>query len=446
MSGLFGTDGVRGIANTELSPDIAFKLGQAAVSFLGPTIVIGKDTRISGDMLEASLAAGIMSMGGSALLAGIVPTPAIALLTRELRADGGLVISASHNPPEYNGIKFFDAKGLKLPDEKEANIEAFVVQGGATSKDLAAGNNVGVIVPIENAAEIYINFVVESVASQKIDFSGMKIALDVGHGASAFTSAEALSRLGAEVVCINDDFSGTDINVKCGSTYLEPIKDLARTIQADVGIAHDGDADRVILIDEAGGEIDGDVIEAVCALDLKSRGKLAKNTVVTTVMCNFGFMNAMRENEIEVLQTKVGDRSVLEAMQEHGLVIGGEQSGHLILSEHNSTGDGLLVASQFLAACKRLDKSISQAAAIMHKYPQSLINVEGVDKHALEDNEVVLRSIRSAEQKLADQGRILVRASGTEPLVRVMVEAQDEKLALSLAQEIAQVIKQELSL
>lgn len=446
MSGLFGTDGVRGVANTELTCDIAFRLGQAAVVHLGHTIAVGKDTRISGDMLESALAAGIMSMGGTALLVGIIPTPAVALLVRELHADGGVVISASHNPPEYNGIKFFDSEGLKLPDDQEVQIESFVKQGGASSESLSPGDMVGVILPVENAADIYVNFVVESVISQGIDFEGITIALDVGHGASAYTSPEALTRLGAHVITINDEFSGTDINVECGSTHLQPLKDLVKATHADIGIAHDGDADRVLLVDTQGNEIDGDLIEAICALDLKAQGRLTKNTVVTTVMCNFGFVTAMRDAGIEVLQTKVGDRYVLEAMQEKDLVIGGEQSGHVILREYNSTGDGLLVASQFLVACKRSGKSIAEVSEVMTKYPQTLINVDSVDKNAVSDNAVVAAHIESASQELGDKGRILVRPSGTEPLVRVMVEAQDEKLALRLAQDVAEVIKTELAL
>lgn len=444
MTTLFGTDGVRGIANTELTCEIAYKLGQAAVAYSGNNVVIGKDTRLSSDMLESAVAAGIMSMGGTALLAGIIPTPAVALLTRELHADGGIVISASHNPPEYNGIKFFDAQGFKLPDEKEEEIEAFVKDGGAKIDSLPQGDAVGVIVPIENAAQIYIDFVVDSIKSQGISFEGMKIALDVGHGASALTSEEALRALGAEVVSINDDFNGVDINVECGSTCLTPLKELVAQIGADVGIAHDGDADRVMIIDAAGNEIDGDMIEAVCAIDLQKQGKLLKNTVVSTVMCNLGFVHAMRNAGIEVLQTQVGDRYVLEAMKEQGLVIGGEQSGHLILLDLNSTGDGLLVASHFLAACKRQGQTVDEAARVMTRFPQALINVRDVDKQALSTNETVLSAIASAEAELGDQGRVLVRPSGTEPVVRVMVEASEEAVALRVAKELSAVIEREL--
>lgn len=444
MTGLFGTDGVRGLANKELSCDVAFKLGQAAVANLGNNIVVGKDTRLSGDMLESAVAAGIMSMGGTALLAGVIPTPAVAVVVRELYADGGIVISASHNPPEYNGIKFFDAQGFKLPDDKEAEIEGFVNGGGAIDKDMPSGDAVGVALQVENAAEIYIEFVVKSIENQKIDFKGYKVALDVGHGASAYTSLEALKRLGAEVFVINDEFCGTDINVECGSTCLKPLRDLMEESKADIGIAHDGDADRVMMVSSDGKEIDGDMIEAVCALDMKSQGKLTHNTVVTTVMCNLGFVRAMQDNDIEIVQTKVGDRYVLEAMLENGHVIGGEQSGHVILLDHNTTGDGLLVACHFLAACKRSGKSINDAVAIMKRFPQALINVCDVDKQALSENQVVKECVFVAEEKLGDSGRVLVRPSGTEPVIRVMVEATEESIATQIAAEIAQTIENEL--
>lgn len=444
MARLFGTDGVRGVANTELTCEIAFKLGQAAVAFQGKTILIGKDTRLSGDMLEAAVSAGIMSMGGTALLAGIIPTPAIAHLVRELHCDGGIVISASHNPPEYNGIKLFDGLGFKLADKMEDDIEAFVVRGGAAEDDLPAGDAVGVALPVENACELYIDHAVSTVAEEGVDFKGLKIALDVGHGASCMTSAEALRRLGADVVVINEDFDGTDINVQCGSTYLAPLCTLVAEMGADVGIAHDGDADRVMLVDAAGNEIDGDVVETVCAIDLKQRGLLSGNTAVSTVMCNLGLTHAMRDADIDLIQTKVGDRYVLEAMREGGYVLGGEQSGHTIFLEYNSTGDGLVTAIQFLAACRRAGKSVVEAAATMPRFPQTLINVKVQDKHALDGNEVIAAAVTAAEAELGEDGRVLIRPSGTEPLVRVMVEAADQETADRHAGAIADVVKQAL--
>ncbi|BAK43936.1 phosphoglucosamine mutase [Eggerthella sp. YY7918] len=444
MARLFGTDGVRGVANKELTCDLAFKLGQAAVAFQGRTILIGKDTRLSGDMLESAVAAGIMSMGGTALLAGIIPTPAIALLVRELHCDGGIVISASHNPPEYNGIKLFDSKGFKLPDAVEDDIEAFVQSDGASPDALPAGDAVGVSIPVDDACELYIAHAVATVADEGIDFKGLKVALDVGHGASCATSAEALRRLGADVTVINEEFDGTDINVKCGSTHLEPLRQLVAEIGADVGIAHDGDADRVMLMDAQGNEIDGDVVEAVCAIDLKQRDLLPGNTAVSTVMCNLGLTHAMRDAGIELIQTKVGDRYVLEAMREGGYVIGGEQSGHMIFLEHNSTGDGLVTALQFLAACKRTGKSIEEAAAVMTRFPQTLINVHVQDKHAVDGNAAVQAAVAAAEAELGDSGRVLLRPSGTEPVVRVMVEAASAEDADRHAQAIAEVVEREV--
>ena len=444
MARLFGTDGVRGVANKELTCTMAYQLGQAAVAFKGRTILIGKDTRLSGDMLESAVAAGVMSMGGTALLAGIIPTPAIALLTRELHCDGGIVISASHNPPEYNGIKIFDGEGFKLPDSVEDQIEAFMARGGASADEMPSGDEVGVAVPVEDAAEMYIAHAVKTAADDGISFDGMKIALDVGHGASCMTSPEALRRLGADVTVINEDFCGTDINVKCGSTHLEPLRALVAETGADVGIAHDGDADRVMLMDAQGNEIDGDMVEVVCAIDLKRRGKLSGDTAVSTVMANLGLTHALRDAGINLIQTKVGDRYVLEAMREGGYVIGGEQSGHTIFLEHNSTGDGLVTAIQFLCACKRAGKTAAEAAATMTRFPQTLINVRVNDKHAAEGNAAIAAAVQAAEQALGEDGRVLLRPSGTEPVVRVMVEAADQATAEAHAKTIAEVVEREI--
>ena len=456
MARLFGTDGVRGVANIDLTCELAYRLGQASVAFMGKTIVLGKDTRKSGDMLEAAVVAGITSAGGDALLAGVIPTPAVALLTRELHADGGIVISASHNPPEYNGIKFFDAQGFKLPDAVEDEIEQFIAEGGlegavervlkqGEEASMPAGALVGVAVEVEDACEMYIDHVVNSIQAQGIDFSGLHVALDTGHGASSLTSAEALRRLGAEVTVINDDFDGNDINVECGSTHLGPLSELMVESGADVGIAHDGDADRVMMLAVDGTEIDGDMMEAVLAVDLKNRGCLPGNVAVSTVMTNLGFVHAMREAGIEVLQTKVGDRYVLEAMREGGYVLGGEQSGHMILLEHNSTGDGLMTACQFLAAVRRSEKPVEEAIKVMTRFPQTLINVRVKDKHALDGNEAIWGAVRTAEEAMGDSGRVLVRTSGTEPLVRVMVEAETQDVADTHARTIADVVEAQLA-
>ena len=455
MARLFGTDGVRGVANVELTCETSYRLGQAAACFMGKTIVVGKDTRKSGDMLEAAVVAGITSAGGDALLAGVIPTPAVALLVRELHADGGIVISASHNPPEYNGIKFFDANGFKLPDAVEDEIQEFIEAGGlegVVERTVAAGEEacmpvgdmVGAAVEVEDACEIYIQHAVDTVTSQGIDFSGLHVALDTGHGAASLTSAEALRRLGAEVTVINDDFDGTDINVECGSTHLGPLRELMAESGADVGIAHDGDADRVMMVARDGSEIDGDVMEAVLAIDMKNRGCLPHNVAVSTVMTNLGFVHAMRDAGIEVLQTKVGDRYVLEAMREGGYAVGGEQSGHMILLEHNSTGDGLVTACQFLAAVRRSGKPVEEAIKVMRRFPQALVNVRVADKHALEGNGPIWDAVHEAEAAMGDAGRVLVRTSGTEPVVRVMVEAQTQEAAEAHARAIADVVEREL--
>lgn len=446
MGRLFGTDGVRGVANTELTCEMAYRLGQAAAVFMGANIVIGKDTRLSGDMLESAAAAGVMSAGGTALLAGIIPTPGVALLVNELHADGGIVISASHNPPEYNGIKLFDAQGFKLPAEVEDEIEAFIDAGGLEAQgDMLPGDAVGVAIPVEEATEIYINHAVESVKEQGVDFNGLHIALDAGHGASALTSAATFERLGAKVSAINEDFNGTDINVQCGSTCLDPLRELMQTSGADVGVAHDGDADRVMLMTPDGFEIDGDFVEAVLALDMKQRGVLAGNTAVSTVMCNLGFVKAMEANGINVVQTKVGDRYVLEEMREAGYSIGGEQSGHMILLDYNSTGDGLMTACQFLAAVVRSGKSVAEAVQVMERFPQELINVRVASKDGWEEDAEIAAAVQAAEAALGDTGRVLVRASGTEPLIRVMVEAASAEDATQHAQAIAAVVEQALA-
>lgn len=450
MARMFGTDGVRGVVNEELTCEIAYKLGQAAVVFLGSQIVVGKDTRISGDMLEAAVCAGIMSVGGTALTTGVLPTPGIAFLVRELHCDGGIVISASHNPPQYNGIKFFDAEGYKLPDAVEDQIEDFYKQGGleAGSYDgfhLAAGDAVGITVPIENACELYIDHAVQSVLDQGVDFEGMHVAIDAGHGASSYTSPTAFEKLGAHVTVINDDYSGTDINVDCGSTNLGALESLMGECGADIGVAHDGDADRVILMTPDGDVLDGDYIAATLAIDMNERGVLPGNTVVSTVMCNLGFTHAMREHGIKVVQTKVGDRYVLEEMRASGYAIGGEQSGHMILLDYNSTGDGLVTATQYLAALTRSQEGIAGAARVMTRFPQMLINVHVENKHSLTSNGAVQAAVQKAETDLGDEGRVLIRASGTEPVVRVMVEASDEERARNVAEAIARVVEEELS-
>ncbi len=454
MARLFGTDGVRGVANKDLTCEIAYRLGQAAAIFMGSNIIIGKDTRLSGDMLESAAAAGVMSAGGTALLAGIIPTPGVAFLVNGMHADGGIVISASHNPPKYNGIKLFDSQGFKLPDEVEDEIEKFIKAGGleAVGEDsditVPDGDEVGVMVTIDRATDLYIEHAVSSIRAQGVDFSGLHIALDVGHGASSLTSPLAFEQLGAQVTVINDDFDGCDINVECGSTCLDPLRKLMKDSGADVGIAHDGDADRVILMAPDGTEIDGDFMEAFLALDMRERGVLANDTVVTTVMCNVGFTKAMQEAGITVVQTKVGDRYVLEEMREHGYSIGGEQSGHMILLDYNSTGDGLMTACQYLAAVVRSGKTLDEAAKVMQRFPQTLLNVAVANneaKEAFKTNEAIQEAVKAAEAELGDNGRVLVRPSGTECLVRVTVEAGTQEIADGIARRVADVVESELA-
>ena len=447
---------MRGVANRDLTCHMAFSLGSAAVRVLGPTLVIGRDTRVSGSMLEAALVAGITSRGGRALIAGVIPTPAVALLTRELKADGGIVVSASHNPPEYNGIKFFDAGGYKLESDLEGQLEASLHEGNDTQSalqvdpavTLPTGTAVGEAHFIDDAHERYICHAVRILEKENISLEGLKVAVDCGNGAASITTPEALRRLKAEVVVINDEGNGSVINVKSGSTDLRQLSELIKESGADVGIAHDGDADRVIAMTAEGDEIDGDYIEAICALDRKDTYGVPKDTVVSTVMCNIGFAQAMEEAGLHVIQTAVGDSNVLAAMRAGGFAIGGEQSGHMIFIEHNTTGDGLVTALMLLAAMQRSGKSLSTLAGdSMKKYPQTLINVRGVDKNRLDGNQAIGAATAAAEEELKSSGggRVLIRASGTEPLVRVMVEAAGKDSADRIAQDLANVVERELT-
>jgi phosphoglucosamine mutase len=444
MSRLFGTDGVRGIANAELTPELAFRLGEAAGAFLSAggrgRIVVGKDTRISGDMLEAALVAGICAAGCDALLAGIVPTPAVAFLTRELGADGGVVISASHNAAEYNGIKFFSRDGFKLPDALEDEIEAHV--GSDERPARPTGALVGVSHVIDDAVERYISHAVSTVP-ERLD--GMRVALDCGHGAAAVSSEAAFRRLGAEVVAINCDWDGTDINAGCGSTHLDPIIDLVRESGADLGVAHDGDADRVLAVDETGAVVDGDRIMAVSAAQLMRESRLPNDTVVGTVMANMGFEIAMRGLGIGVEKTQVGDRYVLDRMRATGAALGGEQSGHIIFMEYATTGDGLVTALQLARALRVTGRPLSELAGVMTCYPQVLINVRVAGTARAATSAALAAAIAAEESVLGDTGRVLVRASGTEPVVRVMVEASESAAARASAERLVAVVERELA-
>ncbi len=444
---LFGTDGIRGIANKELTPAIAFRLGQAVVRYLTDKsrarFLVGRDTRISGTMLESALVAGITSAGADAYLCGVIPTPAVAHLIRELDMDGGIVISASHNPPEFNGLKVFSREGFKLPDELEEEIESFL----NSDDDIEApiGAHVGEVFAQDDAAERYISFATQCMKDQGLSLEGLRVAIDCGHGASSATTPEAFRRLGAEVAAINDTYTGNDINVACGSTHLEPLKELLKSGGFDFGIAHDGDADRMLAVDEMGNEIDGDQIMAILAVDMHERGTLRNNTVVSTVMCNLGFEVALRNRGLCVIKTQVGDRYVLEQMQAMEANLGGEQSGHVILLDHNSTGDGLVTALCLASVVVCTGKPLSELASVMTKYPQILRNVHVADKSHLVASAVISEAIKRAEAELGETGRVLVRASGTEPLVRVMSEAQDTAQAQRVVDELVAVVEAELN-
>jgi phosphoglucosamine mutase len=438
MPRLFGTDGVRGVANSELTPELAFRLGEAAGAVLvregRGRFVIGKDTRISGDMLEAALVAGLCASGSDALLAGIVPTPAVALLVRELGADAGVVISASHNPAAYNGIKFFDRDGFKLSDGVEDELEAFALSDVRGARP--TGGEIGSTSVIGDAIERYVAHAVATVPGR---LDGLRVALDCGHGASARTSEAAFGRLGAEVVAINCDWNGTDINEDSGSTHLAAVTSVVLESGADLGIAHDGDADRTLAVDETGAVVDGDHIMAVCAAQLHAEGTLAAETVVGTVMTNMGFDVAMGRLGISVVKAPVGDRHVLQEMRRTGATLGGEQSGHVIFLAHTTTGDGLITALQLAHAVVATRKPLSELAGIVEPFPQVLINVRVADAGAVVGARALLDAVAAEEAALDGSGRVLVRASGTEPLVRVMVEASDAAVAQATAERLARV-------
>ena len=438
MARLFGTDGVRGVAGEELDRDLAVALGRAAVRKIGKRIFIGRDSRESGPMLEQALIDGICAEGGQPAVVGIVPTPAIALITREMGANCGIVISASHNPHEYNGIKFFDGEGYKLPDAVEDEMQAIVEEIRGEQVETGQAR------PVPNAALYYANHAAAVLQERGVDLSGMKIAVDCAHGASCETTPATLRALGAEVFVINGDPDGSEINVGCGSTHLEPVKFLMESRGADIAIAHDGDADRMLALAPDGTVIDGDFLLAICAKDLKERGLLDNNLVVSTVMANLGFQLAMKREGIDVITTKVGDRYVLEAMREHGAVLGGEQSGHIIFGKRNTTGDGLVSALELLGVIAASGKTATELMSVMEKFPQALVNVRVTDRTLYDGNEAIAAAEAAAEAELGDEGRLLVRPSGTEPLIRVMVEAHTQQQADEIANRVADVVIEQI--
>jgi phosphoglucosamine mutase len=439
---LFGTDGVRGVAGVDLTADLAFNLSTAAASVLAdlgefaghrPTAIVGQDSRASGQYLEEAICRGLSSAGIDVYRVGILPTPAISFLVKDRGADLGVMISASHNPASDNGIKFFDRTGSKLADQIEAKIESVLGQVVESS------NGAGSVIEDLGAKESYIQNLLKSLDG---NLSGLKVVVDCANGAASFVAPELLKRAGAEVIAITASPNGLNINDNCGSTHLENLIKTVKGEGADIGIAHDGDADRVLAIDDKGSVIDGDFILGILAQDME----LPTKTVVGTVMTNLGLIKALEEKGIKFIATAVGDRYVLEEMLAGGHLLGGEQSGHIIMSKYANTGDGLLTALQLISKLKKSGKSASELASFMKRYPQVLINVSGVAKEKLASNQVISKAVVDVQQKLGDKGRVLLRASGTEALIRVMIEAQDLSLAQELASELATLVKSELSL
>lgn len=446
MARLFGTDGVRGVANVELTPELAFKLGYAAAKYFGrevanPKIIIGRDTRLSGPMLESALAAGICSAGGTAHLLGVMPTPAVSFLTSEVKANAGVVISASHNPFEDNGIKFFSKTGHKLPDAVEDEIAA-IVEAPIDYSKAVSGSSVGNIIRESGLAEKYVKHIVNT-AYTKLD--GIKVVMDCSNGANSEIAPIILRNLGAEVVTIFNQPNGININNGCGSTHLEALQAKVVEVGAHIGIANDGDADRCLAVDENGEALDGDQIMLICAAELMKRGKLNDNMLVTTVMSNVGLHKAMKDLGGKTAKTAVGDRYVLEEMLKNNYSLGGEQSGHIIFSEYAKTGDGILTAVQLLCAMVKNNKSLSELGAMMVKYPQILLNVRVKDKNGWESNQAIADIIKKYQDELGDNGQILVRASGTEPLIRIMAEGPDQDRLEKIASAIADVVAKELA-
>ncbi len=443
MSRMFGTDGVRGIANKELTAELAYKLGRAGAFVLTegahkPKILVGKDTRISGDMLESALVAGILSVGGEAIILGVIPTPAVAHLTRKYNADAGIMISASHNPVEYNGIKFFDNRGYKLPDDLEDEIQR-VIESGFEGVPSPTGTDVGKRRIEVGALDDYKDFAKNTVA---VNFDGLKVALDCANGANYKAAVDTFRDLGAEVYVINDNPDGTNINEKCGSTHPEELMEYVVKKGCDVGFAFDGDADRCLAIDEKGNLINGDMILALCGKHLKTINRLKDDTVVVTVMSNLGLDIAFMNIGINAVKTKVGDRYVLEEMIKGKYVLGGEQSGHIIFLEYNTTGDGLVTALQVASIIQKEKKSLSKLCSIMKELPQVLVNakVPNEKKNIYLEDEEIKAEIERIEKQMQGRGRVLIRPSGTEPLVRVMLEGEDQEEINKIAQNLADMI------
>ncbi len=446
MSRLFGTDGVRGIANKELDCELCFKIGRAIISVIEnkdrPKVIIGKDTRLSSDMLESALSAGLCSMGADVISLGVVPTPAVAFLVGKYKADAGVMISASHNTYEYNGIKIFNGDGYKLQDELEERIEDIVL-GNAPLKSMPNYEKLGNVSKADKAVRDYIDSVKNTV---HFSLDGLNIAIDCANGSASSTAKIMFEELGANCHMLYCKPNGVNINKNCGSTHIGALAEFVKQNSLDAGLAFDGDADRFLCIDNLGECLDGDIIMAICAADMKSRGKLEKNTMVGTIMSNLGLMKFCESNDIRYEATKVGDRYVLEKMLLEGYNLGGEQSGHIIFKDFATTGDGQLTAAQFLSIVKRRGTRLSSIKTLMQKYPQVLINVDISTEGKLEyyTNPNIKKALENANNILGDTGRVVVRPSGTEPLIRIMVEGEDEELINGIANEIGIAIKSEL--
>ena len=448
MGKLFGTDGVRGLANADLTPELALTLGRAAVGVLRaggaqgagrPLVVVGRDPRASGELLESALVAGICSAGGDALLAGVVPTPAVAFLARHYRAAAGVVISASHNPMPDNGIKFFGPHGFKLPDAVEERIEGALAVADQDAPR-PTGRGVGRVRHAADAADAYLAHLLQDLP----DLGRLEVVVDCANGAASAVGPEAYRRAGARVLAVGAEPDGENVNDGVGSTHPERLQAEVTRAGAAVGLSHDGDADRLIAVDERGAVVDGDVLLAIAALDERARGGLPTGTVVTTVMTNLGFRRAMAAHGIQVVQTAVGDRYVLEAMRAGGHTLGGEQSGHVIFLDRATTGDGILTGLHLLSILARSGRPLSELATVMRRLPQVLVNIRVADRAGLAGAAAIWRAVAEEEARLGDRGRVLVRASGTEPLVRVMVEADTEDDAGAVAGRLAEVVAAQL--
>ncbi|MHA3722864.1 phosphoglucosamine mutase [Leucobacter sp. HY1910] len=448
MGRLFGTDGVRGLAGVDVTAELALNLAHAAALVLGRNArgesrrtiaVVARDPRVSGEFISAAVAAGLAAAGVDVLDAGVIPTPAAAYLVADTDADFGVMVSASHNPASDNGIKFFAEGGRKLPDDVEDQIEA-AMRGPVVA---VTGREVGRIRRFADAEDRYLVHLLGTL--EGLSLKGLHVVLDCAHGAAAGISPDVFSDAGAQVTVIGNDPDGFNINDGVGSTYLEPLQAKVLEVGADLGIAHDGDADRCLAVDADGNVVDGDKIMAIIALSMMHRGKLDKNTLVATVMSNLGLKLAMANNGIDIVETGVGDRYVLEAINEGGYSLGGEQSGHVIMSEHATTGDGILTGLHIAAEVKRTGKSLAELATCMRVYPQVLVNVRGVDRAGVAGDEVLQQAVTQAELALGGKGRVLLRPSGTEPVVRVMVEAETAEQAQQLAGDLAKIVKERLA-